>query len=69
MSKKLTLGDLEKRREMLDKKIEVMQRNEQAALAKWVQKQTGCKTLAEVKAKGWVLAQDILPPTQTAEPA
>ena len=36
MSKKLTLGDLEKRREMLDKKIEVMQRNEQAALAKWV---------------------------------
>ena len=69
MSKKLTLDALEKRREQLDKKIELMQQNEQAALAKWVQKQSGCKTLAEVKAKGWVLAQDILPPTQTAEPA
>lgn len=67
MSKKLTLDALEKRREQLDKKIELMQQAEQAAIAKWVHRQTGCKTLAEVKAKGWVLAQDILPPT-TAEP-
>ena len=57
MSRKKSLDELKAARAALDDQIQKMQREELAAVARWVLKKTNCSSLAELKAAGWSLAK------------
>lgn len=57
MSRKKSLDELKAARQALDEQIKEMQREELAAVARWVLKKTNCSSLAELKAAGWSLSK------------
>lgn len=57
MSRKKSLDELKAARAALDEQIAEMQKEQLAAVARWVLRQTSCSSLAELKAAGWSLAK------------
>lgn len=65
MSRKKSLDELKAARAALDEQIAEMQKEQLAAVARWVLRQTSCSSLAELKAAGWSLAKK--PPADGGE--
>ena len=65
MPRKQTLSALLERRKRLDEEIESMRKEELAAVARWVLNKTGCVSMAELVAGGWVLSKR--PPSDVQE--
>ena len=65
MSRKKSLDELKAARQALDEQIKEMQREELAAVARWVLRKTNCSSLAELKAAGWSLSKK--PPADGGE--
>lgn len=57
MSRKKSLDELKAARKALDEQIAEMQKEQLAAVARWVLRQTSCSSLAELKAAGWSLSK------------
>lgn len=55
MSKKLSLDDLQKKRDALDARIKELQEAELRSVAEWVQQKTGCYSLEQLQRNGWTL--------------
>ena len=64
LSRKKSLDELKAARAALDEQIAEMQKEQLAAVARWVLRQTSCSSLAELKAAGWSLSKK--PPTDGA---
>ena len=65
MSRKKSLQELKAARAALDDQIQKMQKEELAAVARWVLRQTNCNSLQELKAAGWMLTKQ--PPADGGE--
>lgn len=65
MSRKKSLDELKAARAALDAQIKEMQREQLAAVARWVLRETSCGSLQELKAAGWSLGKK--PPTDGGE--
>ena len=55
MRKKLSLDDLQKKRDALDARIKELQEAELRSVAEWVQQKTGCYSLEQLQRNGWTL--------------
>lgn len=64
MSRKKSLQELKAARAALDKQIQEMQKEQLAAVARWVLRETSCGSLQELKAAGWMLTKQ--PPVDGA---
>lgn len=64
MSRKKSLDELKAARAALDDQIQKMQKEELAAVARWVLRKTNCNSLQELKAAGWMLTKQ--PPVDGA---
>ena len=64
MSRKKSLDELKAARKALDEQIQEMQKEQLAAVARWVLRKTNCSSLAELKAAGWMLTKQ--PPADGA---
>lgn len=65
MARKQTLSTLMEKRKKLDEEIATMQKEELAAVARWILNKTGCVTMQELTAAGWVLSKR--PPVATQD--
>lgn len=68
MSKKLSLDDLQKKRDALDVRIKELQEAELRSVAKWVQERTGCFTIEQLQKNGWSLVKQKPAATEAARP-
>lgn len=57
MSRKKSLDELKAARAALDEQIQEMQKEQLAAVARWVLRETSCGSLQELKAAGWSLSK------------
>lgn len=65
MSRKKSLDELKAARKALDEQIQEMQKEQLAAVARWVLRETSCGSLQELKAAGWSLSKK--PPADGGE--